>query len=235
MSTPLSFEDALAFRAKLLNEVVCSAAWLEGIVEQDQNGAWRINPDRYPPPGMRACPHCGRICPPSNSDDQWCTDCDGEREELEFVDWAQHSEVKEQLYGLWWRGITYADLIDRGLRLLGEGVAAEPEAAGGPEDRSPIDANRSVPRDEGPQTSCTRDLYVIERDIWKWLAPRRRREGRAPGCRIKLLPDSEQRLRDEIEYFELEGQVAPSVPRLNLRKVRQLRQATGAEPATRAG
>lgn len=131
MSAPLSFEDALAFRARLLNEVVCSAPWLEGIVEQDENGAWRINPDRYPPPGIRACPQCGRICPPSDSYDQWCTDCDGERQELEFVDWAQHSEVKDQLYTLWWRGITYADLIDRGLRLLGEGVAAEPEAAAG--------------------------------------------------------------------------------------------------------
>lgn len=211
MSRQLTFAEAVDHAMGLL-DVVCSAVWLETLIQSGVDGKWSLRDDLYPPGGeqtaMVTCCHCQRIGPPHRG--KSCLDCDIARNEERFVQLLAtcEREVAIQLLHRWWRSsVTYRDFVDQPLE-----AAGCPTADGRQEVRVIADDApgwlRHLPStsDELPRGNRLDSRRAMELALWR-LQGRKNGPGRACGCQFVLLPEDDDRLRDEIAFFHKHGRV----------------------------
>lgn len=233
----INFLTALQ-RRRQLRDVVCSEPWVESIIAPAPNGTeWRYLPEVYPPGGdetkMCVCPACRRICPPTVADGQ-CCDCQTEQEEDRYIEWIvrrERRELREDIARLWWRSESpYADqpfIISRDWKMKKRKAKDRSAITGfagaclGDEGGPLTDAEEGCPYnmrelydagepDRGSQTQGARIALEIAR---RRLDPPKKEKGRAPGCQVLLLPESQEALTKEIAYFKTKHRVMPSARR----------------------
>ena len=203
----------------------------------------RVNFETYPPGGkqataMRRCGTCGKWAPHAPFDDN-CTDCQIDSDEGLFekrlVDLEDGSWVglSQTLRHLWWRRPFMPeqreDLSDTNENAEAKRKKDEPPDVGG-EGEPPI-MEITTFREEGtpggrhwqadlleiperPATRLNNELLaaLIRRHL-EWVA--RDTPRRAVGCSVILLPESEEKLLEEIAYHEATGRIMPRARRQN--------------------
>lgn len=214
-SSRVDFITAALAKKRLLDEVVCSAAWLDEVVSptDDGSGQWIIRGDVYPPGGeqtaMRQCLECRRVCPPHGPRGSPCCDCQAEEDWRTFLEWASHPSRQELLPDLLrlghMRAISYAEFMDnpRGGAL---GTFAEAELADEASEWRPItgDAEPSQSHHALARQAIEAALRSLRRHL---------------GCTVVLLPEDEASLREEIDYYHANGCIMPRARKGYLRLV----------------
>jgi hypothetical protein len=204
-SSRVDFVTAALAKKRLLDEVVCSAAWLDEVVSptDDGSGQWIIRGDVYPPGGeqtaMRQCPECRRVCPPHGPRGSPCCDCQAEEDWRTFLEWASHPSRHELLPDLLrlarMQAVNYAEFMENPRSGPLGAFAEEKDTYEGSEWRPVTD-------DDGPPRS--RDALArlaIEAAVGSLR--------RHLGCTVVLLPEDEASLQEEIAYYLANGCIMP--------------------------
>ncbi len=204
-SSRVDFVTAALARKRLLDEVVCSAAWLDEVVcpTDDGSGRWVIRSDAYPPGGeqtaMRQCHSCRRICPPNGPPGNPCCDCQAEEDWRAFLEWASHPSRHELLPDLLrlahMRAVNYAEFMDNP-RSGALGVFAEAELADDASDWRPVtgDAEPSQSHHALARQAIEAAVNTLRRHL---------------GCTVVLLPEDEASLQEEIAYYRANDCIMP--------------------------
>lgn len=160
---------------------------------------------------------------------------------IEWIVRRERRELREDIARLWWRSaIPIADqpfIISRDWKRkkrkakdrspTTEFAGACLSDGGGPPlpieffgrewvkavDGCPYDTRELLEDGELGRGSETRGIRIALEIARRRLDPPKKEKGRAPGCQVLLLPESEKALRKEIAYFKAKRRVMPSARR----------------------
>jgi hypothetical protein len=130
-------------------------------------------------------------------------------------------DISTDLQRRWWPlGITYVEFIasptsEMILRQRDQSQFAPAETngeEGGAFDFSEWSDGPLAPEDR-PRKSTIGDYRVALAIALRWLNPPKKEAGRHPGCKVLLLPESSEALKQEIAYYRRTGQIMPSARR----------------------
>jgi hypothetical protein len=202
----LSYQEGCKKR-KNVATVVCSSAWLDAIVPEDENGVVQgYHDDLYPPGGnatlMRECVACRRVSP-QNGHAGICCDCEVEQAESAHAKQrrrASRNQISDhfasdwkQLEKRWWRRPIVEILPDRS-------AEQEDVSSNGPPSYDDHSGNGPSGSDRLPGT------YPVDRRI-----------AREDACRVLGLPSPLIRFSDPIPRSSLKylpGAVAAELNRI---------------------
>jgi len=229
------FEYLGGFRATLLEKVFCSEFWLElscREVEQPAGNKVRVDLAIYPPggkrrPRMRRCGICDKWTPP-DGEGRICADCLTEAEAEAFqgrldrlracgnewlIDILKRISWRRQL--IQHREGEDADNPQEETAFMSDDLADKQIDSLGGETQVPFECRTTSGRhwlaevlDAPEKPAARRAPWAVAsaiRNHLLWVA--RDPNRRAAGCNVVLLPDDEDKLREEIAHCEANGHV----------------------------
>jgi len=231
------FEYLGGFRTTLLEQVFCSEFWLERCcreIETPDGTRVRVDRSIYPPGGkaqtaMSRCGVCKRWTPPDGTG-QVCADCLTEAEVEAFEQRMRRAhqrgdgELVSILLRMHWRRLPIrhrkdeeADKPPDETAFLPDGLAEDQDDSLSPGVHIPFEYQTTSGRhwlaealDMPEKPAIRRPRWVVGSAIRRhllWVG--RSTTRRAFGCRVVLLPDDDESLREEIAHYETKGFVMP--------------------------